>query len=194
MREPLEELAVQPNRHSPLPVALITLEQPAVRKPPDSATYPVLKPLYNDSTDRNFPRGRLSLKSPQDRSRDTQVAPVRISAHQPPPPSVRGHPTGYTSSSAFRCSRSNRYPSACANRSSSTVTSPLTISLKSGANNETPPPPATTRPYCTPASARASCSEICKADVNMIKHLLFFIKGKNMLICLYDLQTYKMFW
>ena len=39
-----------------------------------------------------------------------------------------------------------------------------------------------------------SCSEICEADVNMIKHLLFFIKGKNMLICLYDLQTYKMFW
>ena len=39
-----------------------------------------------------------------------------------------------------------------------------------------------------------SCSEICKADVNMIKHLLFFIKGKNMLICLYGLQTYKRFW
>ena len=39
-----------------------------------------------------------------------------------------------------------------------------------------------------------SCLEICKADVNMIKHLLFFIKGKNMLICLYDLQTYKRFW
>ena len=39
-----------------------------------------------------------------------------------------------------------------------------------------------------------SCWEICKADVNMIKHLLFFKKGKNMLICLYDLQTYKRFW